>query len=215
MQLPFQIFLLGIPGCGKSEVYRRIKERLIKEGIAQDVIRIDDFPKLHSCFVSDDEAEKQGKKRRYSKKTTDGGWLVTNKEIWDELLKMVNDDIKKERKNGRVIFLEFSRPDMVRSIQKNFDENIKDSSFIIYIFCPFDICWERNVRRHKQALAAGTDDHLVSREEMESTYAKDDHDELYKLGIPFVVLDNHFNQSELLDFEIEKVIKFINIYITK
>lgn len=209
MKTSFQIFLLGTPGCGKSEIYRRIHERLVKEGLAEDVTRIDDFPKLHSCFVADDQAEERGEQRKYSRKTEDGGWLVTNPEVWDELLRRVDSDLREMRRERKVIFVEFARPDMVRSIRENFSEEILRSSFLLYIFCPFDICWERNVRRHEAALAAGTDDHLVSREEMESTYASDDHSELHRLGLPFLVVDNHLDGTELLGYEIEKVMAML------
>lgn len=200
---------MGTPGCGKSEIYRRIHQRLVDNGIAREVIRIDDFPKLHSCFVADDEAEAAGQERKYSRKTEDGGWLVTNPAVWDQLLKMVNEDIRTETREDKVIFVEFARPDMVRSIQENFDETIRNHSLVIYIYCPFDICWERNLRRHEAAVAAGSDDHLVSREEMESTYLKDDHDMLHKLGIPYLVVDNHLDGTDFLDFEIDKIMKAI------
>lgn len=206
MRTPFQVFLLGTPGCGKSEIYRRLEKRLKADGWATEVLRIDDFPKLHACFVADDEAEAAGKPRQYSRKTEDGGWLVTNPGVWDQLLRMVNEDIQKERRKDKVVFVEFARPDMVRSIGTCFGEEIRKSSLLLYIFCPFEICWQRNVRRHEAALAAGTDDHLVSREEMESTYAHDDHDDLFKLGIPFVVIDNHLDGTDLLDYEIDKIL---------
>lgn len=57
MKAPFQVFLLGMPGCGKSEVYRRLAERLVSEGLARDVLRIDDYPKVRACFEADDEEE--------------------------------------------------------------------------------------------------------------------------------------------------------------
>jgi len=43
----FQVCLLGTPGCGKSEVYRRLADRLVREGLAREVLRIDDYPKVH------------------------------------------------------------------------------------------------------------------------------------------------------------------------
>src|SRR5262245_17106446 len=183
MKTPFQICLLGTPGCGKSEVYRRLGDRVVSEGLARDVLRLDDYQRVRSFFESEDAAERTGAERRYSSRGESGGWVVTNPSLWDEVLKQLNDDLRRERRADRAIFVEFARPDMVRSITANFDSEIRASSLLLYIFCPFDICWERNLRRHRAARDAGGDDHLVSREEMERTYLRDDHDCLHRLGI--------------------------------
>lgn len=209
MKAPFQVFLLGTPGCGKSEVYRRLAERVVGEGLASDVIRIDDYPQVRACFDADDEAERAGRPRLYSSRGEDGGWVVRNPALWDDVLKRVNDDVRRQRRPGRAIFLEFARPDMVRSIAEDFDEDVRASSLLLYIFCPFDICWERNVRRHQAAVASGLDDHLVSREEMERTYLQDDHDRLHRLGMPFLIVDNHLEGDRFLQFAIEEIVALL------
>jgi hypothetical protein len=209
MKAPFQVFLLGTPGCGKSEVYRRLSSRLLAEGVAEDVLRIDDYPKVRDCFAADDEAERLGRPRLYSSRGGDGGWVVDQGGLWDEVLRRVNADVRKERRARRAIFIEFARPDMVRSIEANFDDEVRGSSLLLYIFCPFDICWERNVRRHQAALAAGIDDHLVSREEMERTYLNDDHAHLHSLGIPFLIVDNHIEGDGFLDYAMQEVVALL------
>jgi len=209
MKAPFQVFLLGTPGCGKSEVYRRLSDRVVGERLARDVMRIDDYPKVRACFEADDAAEQAGRPRLYSNRGADGGWLITNPALWDEALRLVNEDVRRERQTGRAIFVEFARPDMVRSIGESFDAEVRASSLLLYIFCPFDICWERNVRRHEAALEAGIDDHLVSREEMERTYLKDDHDRLHSLGIPFLIVDNHLEGEGFLQYAIEEIVALL------
>jgi hypothetical protein len=206
LKAPFQVFLLGTPGCGKSEIYRRLAGRICDEGLAQEVLRIDDYPKVHACFAGDDEAESAGRPRAWSARGADGGWVVTNPGLWDEVLKRVNAETLEGRRPGRAIFLEFARPDMVRSIAENFDAEVRRSSLLLYIFCPVDICWERNRRRHEAAVAEGTDDHLVSREEMEKTYLHDDHDRLHTLGVPFLLIDNHVDGSALLDYAVQEIV---------
>ena len=209
MKPPFQVFLLGTPGCGKSEVYRRLSKRLVEDGVAQDVLRIDDYPKVRDCFASDDEREKSGGGRRWSQRGADGGWVIKDRELWDEVLRRVNADVRQERRTGRAIFVEFARPDMVRSIASNFDASLRGSSLLLYIFCPFDICWERNLKRHQAELDAGIDDHLVSREEMERTYLNDDHARLHTLGMPFLVVDNHIEGDGILDYAIQEVVALL------
>jgi hypothetical protein len=161
---------------------------------------------VHACFAADDEAETSGRPRQLSARGGDGGWVITNASLWDHVLKMVNAETLEARRPGRAILLEFARPDMVRSIADNFDPEIRRSSLLLYIFCPVDICWERNQRRHEAAVAAGTDDHLVSREEMEKTYLRDDHYRLHTLGAPFLLVDNHMEGSALLDYAIQEIV---------
>lgn len=203
----FYIFLMGRPGCGKSEIYRRIADELKKRKLASDFLRVDDFPKLWAKFTQDDAAEKSGQPRRYSRATSDGGYLVTNDGVWDEILKEVDGDLKSLARPGRVIFIEFSRPNYVHSILDNFSQNVLDKGLVIYIDCSFEVCWQRNVRRHEAAIAAGGDDHLVSREEMEKTYLHDDRDELVKnTRIPVVVVNNEKDGTEHLGAATETVL---------
>jgi adenylate kinase len=80
-------------------------------------------------------------------------------------------------------------------------------SAIIYIDAPFDLCWERNVRRVEREREMGLDSHLVSREEMEKTYAHDDHEELSKhVEAPVLVIKNDSDDSEKLRKEVLRVI---------
>lgn len=201
------VFLLGRPGCGKSAVYRQIEKRVKEEGLADTFERVDDFPKLWNKFMTDNKLEEEGKERGYSQRTDDGGYLVTNAGVWDEILKEVNEDVKTKAKDGHLIFIEFSRPNNIHSL-KNFSREILDSAVAVYIDVDFDTCWKRNVARHEAALAEGTDDHLVSRDEMEKTYLKDDGIALVKSEpIPVIRVDNQTKGLDNLIKETEKVIK--------
>ncbi len=197
------VFLLGTPGCGKSEVYRRISKRMDQEDIAHKFERVDDFPKLWEIFQTDTD-------RQRSRETDDGGFKVTDPTVWDDILKELNKDILDKQENDKVLFIEFSRPNYVESIKENFSDEIKEQGMAVYIYAPFDVCWDRNVARHEQALAEGDDDHLVSRDEMEETYGSDDHDQLEdELDMPVVIVDNATNNFDKLDAEIEEVIEEI------
>ena len=211
MKGPFQVFLLGTPGCGKSEVYRRLADKVVAEGLAREVARIDDYPQMRACFEADDEEERAGRSRVYSARGEDGGWVITNDALWDEVLRRVNQQVLSQRGPGKAICVEFARPDMVRSIAEGFDDEVRASSLLLYIFCPFEICWQRNVRRHQAAVDSGIDDHLVSREEMERTFMKDDHDQLHRLGMPFLIVDNHLEGDGFLRYAIDEVVALLKL----
>ncbi|NLB34274.1 MAG: AAA family ATPase [Elusimicrobia bacterium] len=206
------VFLLGTPGCGKSEFYRRLTKRFKEEGMYDEFPRVDDFPKLWNIFMED---EKSGKWER-CRKTDDGGYKVTDPTVWDDILKEVNKDIlelKSKASENSIIFIEFSRPNYVHSITNNFSEEILKDSIAVYMDVPFEVCWERNVRRHEKALDAGSDDHLVSREEMEETYGSDDKGDLEE-KLPFPVVFIYPDSPDPDDFTkleegIEKTIKVL------
>ncbi len=197
--------MLGRPGCGKSEIYRRLTPRLKEEGFVQEFVRVDDFPKLWNIFVNDRDFKR-------CKPTEEGRYKVTDPKVWDDILKEVNRDVKKLDKPGRMIFIEFSRPNYVHSL-KNFGKDILSKSLIVYINCSFETCWKRNVRRHKASLAAGVDNHLVPREEMEETYLHDDKDELLRFGeeskIPIVVVNTDYEGTAHYKGIVEKIMEAI------
>lgn len=206
------IFLLGVPGCGKSEFYRRLTKKIEQEKLFENFPRVDDFPKLWNIFMED---RKTGQWLR-CKPTEDGGYKVTDDAVWDDILKEVNKDVVNNygsRDSSTLLFVEFSRPNYVHSILENFDEKILSDAIAVYLDVPFDVCWERNVRRHQKALEAGTDDHLVSREEMEKTYGSDDKNELEgMLPMPVVFIHNSTrdeNDFTVLNEGVDRVLEIL------
>jgi len=199
--------MLGRPGCGKSAVYRELEKLLVKEGLAKTFERLDDFPKLWNKFMIDNELEANGKPRKYSQRLKENEYKVVNNAMWDDILKDLNDDIlSKPEKKEHLIFIEFSRPNNVESL-KNFSEKVINNALIVYIDVAFEICWQRNVKRHEQALANKQDDHLVPREEMEATYLNDDRDLLKKYtGCPVVIINNEKEGEEHLKKQVEIVL---------
>jgi adenylate kinase family enzyme len=161
--------LLGRPGCGKSIIYNMLGERLRKEKLAREVMRIDDFPVLKDIVDEDKEFKRHLRK--------EGGFEVTDLSMLDDVLKRINDQLKKLEKHGRVIFVEFSR-DSYAHAMKNFDRDVLNRSLILYIYTPFDVCLERNVRRFREG-PKGLDDHIVPSDMMHKYYKYDDYEELF------------------------------------
>ena len=199
------IFLLGRPGCGKSVIYNMLGERLRKEKLAREVMRIDDFPVLKNIVDEDKEFKRHLRK--------EGGFEVTDLSMLDDVLKRINDQLKKLEKNGRVIFVEFSR-DSYAHAMKNFDREVLDRSLILYIYTPFDVCLERNVRRFKEG-PKGLDDHIVPSDMMHKYYRNDDYEELFlksenelkKLApTKIIVAKNDTESFEMLKLEIDQAL---------
>lgn len=195
------VFLLGRPGCGKSEVWRNLIKRLEEEGIAKTFKRIDDFPILNLW------KEEDFKNNDYShfRPTDDGGFKVIDDNVWDELLKRLNEKI--QHKSADVLAVEFARPNYVHSLS-NFSMEVLSRSVIVYIDAPFETCWKRNMERVKRMKEQGLDAHFVSKKEMEETYLKDDKDELLKRFSEKIVLINNNEDVSLdeLKREVEKIV---------
>ncbi len=190
------VFLIGRPGCGKSVVYRLLEKKLREKGFEGELRRIDDFPILKRIFEEDVE-------HRRHRPTSDGGVKFTDDTVWDDLTRALNKRALELQSPDKLLFIEFSRDRYVRAF-KNFDPEVLRDSLIIYIDCPWDVCWERNVRRAREE--KGLDAHLVSREEMEETYAEDDHEELSKhIDAPVLIVKNDGESLDKLQVELEKV----------
>jgi hypothetical protein len=129
---------------------------------------------------------------------------VTDDTVWDDLAKGLNDQALKLQSPDRLLFIEFSRDNYIRAF-KNFSPKILKNSLIVYVDAPFDVCWERNARRVREE--KGLDAHLVSREEMEKTYARDDHKELPKhVSALVLVVENDSDDLGRLREELRKVV---------
>lgn len=202
------VFLLGRPGCGKSAVYRRLEQWILDSDQAVTFERVDDFPKVWAMLQRDDALENEGKQRRYSERTDEGGYVLTNYEVLNDILGEVSADVLAIDRPDHMIVLEFARPNYVRSLQ-NFDGRILARSLIVYLEVSFETCWARNVARHEAALAEGGDDHLVCRETMEELYLYDDQHALVRYlqeqNIPILVINNEAEGDEHLARQVEEI----------
>ncbi len=180
-----------------------------EEGLVSDITRIDDFPVLRELLDRD-----VGFKRHYRK---EGGFVVTDFTILDDVLKEINRKLKELEQPGRVTFVEFARARYANAL-KNFDREVLERSLILYIYCPFDICVERNVRRFREARGKDIDDHIAPTDIMERYYKYDDYEELYRgseaelkkrAPTPIVVVRNDAEGLGRLEREIEKVVTFL------
>jgi len=194
------VFLIGRPGCGKSAVFRIIEGELRKMGFKGEIKRIDDFPLLKHIFDTDVEHKRH-------RPAPGGGVKVTDDSVWDELIDGLNKQALELQAPDKILFIEFSRNDYRRAF-KRFSPEVLKNSIVVYIDAPFDVCWERNVRRVEREREMGLDSHLVSREEMEKTYARDDHEELPEyVNAPTLFVKNDSDDMEKLKEELRRVVE--------
>lgn len=162
------VFLLGRPGCGKSVVYKIIKEILEKKEIYSP--RVDDFLTLKEIFARDKEF-----KRHILK---DGGFAVTDWTVVDEALSDLCKLVQKEKADKKIIFIEFAR-DNYRHAFENFTKDVLNDSLILYLYSTFEECYKRNVARFQKAKKDGHDDHIVPLDLMKTYYKTDDYEQVY------------------------------------
>ena len=190
--------MIGRPGCGKSVAYRILEEELRARGYDGEFKRADDFPFLKHIFDTDVEYKRH-------RPAPVGGVKVTDDRVWDDLARALNEEALKLQAPNRLLFIEFSRDNYVRAF-KHFSPKILQNSIVVYVDAPFDLCWERNARRVRKE--KGLDAHLVSREEMEKTYARDDHEELPgHVDVPVLVVKNDSDDFGKLRGELQKVVQ--------
>jgi adenylylsulfate kinase-like enzyme len=207
MDTPSFIFLLGRPGSGKSAIYRILSKRFVEEGIAKEVTRMDDFPVLQELLGRDKEF-----KRHYRK---EGGFVITDLALLDDVLTEMNAELKRGVAPGKITFVEFARNSYSRAME-NFDREVLDRSLILYVYCPFDICMARNIRRFEEAGEKTSDEHIAPSDIMECYYKRDDYEELFlkseeelkrRAPAPVVVVRNETEGLENLKHGLEKVVK--------
>lgn len=177
-----------------------------EEGLAEEFRRVDDYPILKEIIEQDTDFKKHV--------LAEGEFQITDRSIYDDVLKEVSHRLKGLQKQGRMVFVEFARNNYANAL-RNFDREVLDRSLIVYIYCPFEVCCERNVRRFKEAGPKGLDEHIVPRDQMEKYYRHEDYEELYlrsedelrkRSPAPTVVVRNDMESLERLKQELEKVI---------
>jgi len=190
------IFLLGRPGCGKSFVYETIIKKLKETEQIEKVERVDDFPILKELLDKDTEFKRHLRK--------EGGFEVTYFTIVDEVLSTIDSRLEDVKSRNDLVFIEFARDNYISAL-KNFRSETFARAMIVYIYCPYDLCLERNRKRFEQQKNNALDDHIVPTDLMESYYKNDDIEKIFLTDRPalakvlpgdFFVLDN---SSEGLD----------------
>lgn len=217
------LFVLGLPASGKSELIDFMKKRsaeVLKEryhfGRFEEV---DDFVWLWEKFEEDDLWEKVGKERLFSKKEGTNRGLI-NGDIFNYLLEKFNVEISKKYLNNPefykegTLLIEFSRGGdyKYKDALNSFRPEILKNSSILYIQVKPEESRRRNDARYQEKLAHSILAHKTPDFVMDRFYPYDDWANFTKekregvlnisgIEVPFVTMNNEpeSKDDEILD----------------
>ncbi len=161
---PFYILMLGRPGSGKSTISKAIINSLSAVNISAK--HITDLKFFYDIFRDNSSTS--------FKKTEDGGYYVTEPNLYIEATKDISKKIKQLDASISFVIIEIARANYLENINVLINEGITPD-LVVYIDVPFEMAHYRNLWR-KDVDGA----HYVSKEEMEATFSNDDSSELSK-----------------------------------
>ncbi len=162
-QMAVKLFVLGLPGSGKSSVACYIA---MCAGDRQwSTTHINDFAILYEMFQEDTQG--QFKPAAY------GGFDVLDFAVFDTALRKLEQEVKTHITTAQleeIILIEFSRNDYQKAFQQFSQEFLQDAYFL-YLNADLEICKRRI--RERIAHPATSDDHFVSEYIFEAYYSGD------------------------------------------
>jgi len=215
--MPVKLFILGLPGSGKSSAARYIRTYIAKHSNNWSTERKNDYTILHRmCYVEKDA-------RMHP--TEYDGFDVLEHSAFNSALKRLNSEVLEEHEGSgnenQLTTIEFSRNDYNIALEEFFLEfltRFHKSIYFLFIETDISVCKERIQERVSKPLCnRSADDHPVSDFIFETYYRRDEQhycDSVVKrLQQRFYVPDSHIQvilNSELTDKDFqEKVGMFV------
>ena len=212
--MTLKLFILGLPGSGKSEVARNIDSYIRKKRIRGTRKRW--FTRRFSDYSILNAMANDINEREYFQPADAGGFDVIDNIAFDLGLKrlelvITNYISSKKKKKAEIIIIEFARNDYQRAFSQFNKSFLRDAS-IIYLGADVKICKQRvNERASKQIYP--DDDYPVSDYIFEHYYHSDDGEYLadfleQDFGIArqrVLFIDNNHSLQEA----IERIMPFI------
>jgi thymidylate kinase len=148
----YKLFILGLPGSGKSTVSRAIIEYMNQTYRNWFVVRYCDYDILYNMFKRDTR-----RKDFYPVKY--GGFYVTNPAKYDLALTQLElDSYSCKHYKYRLQIIEFSRGDYLKALNLFQDSFLYNSSFL-FLYSDINMCIQRVKQRMKDPRSL--DDHFV------------------------------------------------------
>src|SRR6266567_1890183 len=159
-----KLFVLGLPGSGKSTIAREIAKNIDNRGLEN--IRINDYAILEQMFHDDVE-------RKKFRPADYGGFDVIDLAVIDAALEQLEQSVQYliSYKSEMVILIEFSRDDYRRAF-KLFSEAFLQDAYFLYLDTEFETCKKRI--RNRIDSPSYDDDYYVSEYIFDTYYHNDD-----------------------------------------
>jgi thymidylate kinase len=225
--MPVKLFILGLPGSGKSAVARYISAKVYAEGQHWATTRFNDYKILDDMFHQDTAGR--------FKPAESGGFDVLDLKVFDEALQtleqevnMYIDTLKPEEK--KLVLIEFSRNDYHDAFQL-LNRSFLTHAYFLYFYAEVEVCKKR-IQHRVADPRFEEDDHPVSDYIFENYYYGDDEEHLaeilasdYKVdGQRVLIVNNNGSLQEVLGgiitfmdamFEDEVPARNVSLFISK
>src|SRR5947209_6447419 len=170
------VFILGLPGSGKSTVAHTVEEYVPEHYEGWSVVHISDYNILQRmCYEEHDDRLRP---------IGNNAFNVVDHEAFNSALKRLKDEIREAIKevsnSNQLIAVEFSRNDYHFALEEFFVELLSEANFI-FIKAPISECKFRIENRVKKRNRT-QDDHYVSEFIFEKYYKEDRQDYRESVG---------------------------------
>lgn len=209
-----KLFVLGLPGSGKSAIARSIVDYVDHQQVngwtdqQWSAIRFNDYAILFDMF-------RQDTKEKRFRAALPGGFDVLDPKVFDEALRefeqLLNrylNSLKSDEK--KLVIVEFSRNDYKHAFQQ-FNSSFLQDAYFIHLGADVEVCKQRILDR--MVFMANDDDYFVSEYIFEKYYYRDDGQDLPH----FFKQDFGIDEKRVLTIDnnhsLDKAIKYIAPFI--
>lgn len=196
-----KIFVLGRPGCGKSQAISYIMELAKRKKFS--AVRVNDYEILWKLFLEDKKQE------RFLPTEDREGFDVVDFSVLDVALKEAERSVKSYMWSKKVVVIEFARDDYNIALRQFSKAFLKDAYFL-FIDTNMTTCMQR-IRDRVKKNRRTNDDKFVS-ERILNSYYREQHFSrklMYSYGIANTRIRTISNQGDLSSFK-DKVYRFTN-----
>jgi len=170
--MPVKLFILGLPGSGKSGAARNIELHAKNYDLIPK--RFKDYDILYRMYRED----KEGKHFRSTDDRGYDGFDVTDPRAFDDALVELNRQILHRNRladeSKELLIIEFSRVDYCKALDF-FAAHLLKNTYILFIDSDIPTCIQRIKERVAKASEERTDDDRYVSEYIFETYYKQDH----------------------------------------